>query len=301
MSTLTPEEPVPAAPISRVAGQGKHLVITAEQTRQSLVTAATVTRVWQASPSVRCLTLAVHDPRVSFKGGQWVDLFIPGLEIVGGFSMCSPPHQLAQEGTLDLGVKYSKWPPALWVHEECKVGSEVHIRVGGDFHYPPSPLPQKGGDRGVSLPPYPLLLVGGGVGVNPLASMLFQIHSLHRLGVPAGGEVEGALPEGTKGAMLYSARTYEEILYKEELNKVAEEMSNFRVSYFTTREAPPNPSLAIHGRITASTLSQAVSSLSASHPPLCYLCGPPCMSEDVSRHLQDAGVPRERILYEKWW
>ena len=43
-------------------------------------------------------------------------MFIPQVDIVGGFSMYSSPEQLQREGTLDLAVKYSKHPPALWVH-----------------------------------------------------------------------------------------------------------------------------------------------------------------------------------------
>lgn len=45
-----------------------------------------------------------------------VDFFIPGVEKVGGFSMCSSPGLLQREGIVELAVKYTKHPPALWVH-----------------------------------------------------------------------------------------------------------------------------------------------------------------------------------------
>lgn len=45
-----------------------------------------------------------------------VDLLIPGVEKVGGFSMCSGPGLLQREGVIELAVKYSKHPPAHWVH-----------------------------------------------------------------------------------------------------------------------------------------------------------------------------------------
>ncbi|XP_050731765.1 oxidoreductase NAD-binding domain-containing protein 1-like [Eriocheir sinensis] len=297
----TPESPPPPLPsdgaqaVSEGRG-GKHLKITAQQSRQPVTAAATVTALRQASPSVRCITLTVHDPTVTFKAGQWVDLFIPGQEVVGGFSMASPPSQLAGEGVMVLGVKYSKWPPARWVHEECEVGAEVAIRVGGDFHYPPPPhsppSPQQqeeGVIGGEDLPPYPLLLVGGGVGVNPLASILLQL-----------GRGEGA-GRGVEGVFLYSARSYEELLYKEEMNAVAENIKNLEIRYFTTREPPPDPSLATYGRISPQALTQAARALTHPHPPLCYLCGPPPMIEDICQHLVAAGVPRGRVLYEKWW
>ena len=51
--------------------------------------------------------------------------------------------------------------------------------------------------------------------MNPLASMLFQMFSLHQRGCGgAGGPGEGGLPEGEKAVLLYSARTYEDLLHK---------------------------------------------------------------------------------------
>lgn len=34
---------------------------------------------------------------------------------------------------------------------------------------------------------------------------------------------------------------------------------------------------------------------------LCFLCGPPPMIEAISKTLLDAGLPKDRILFEKWW
>jgi len=45
-----------------------------------------------------------------------VDFFIPGVETVGGFSMCSCPGLLQREGVVELAVKYTKHPPAHWIH-----------------------------------------------------------------------------------------------------------------------------------------------------------------------------------------
>ena len=41
--------------------------------------------------------------RFRFRPGQWVDFFIPTVQIVGGYSICSPPGQLPE---LELCVKY---------------------------------------------------------------------------------------------------------------------------------------------------------------------------------------------------
>ena len=45
-----------------------------------------------------------------------VDFFIPGEPTVGGFTICSSPRKLDQEGTIDLAVKRSDHAPANWIH-----------------------------------------------------------------------------------------------------------------------------------------------------------------------------------------
>ena len=47
-----------------------------------------------------------------------VDFCIPGTQLVGGYSMCSAPDQLRADRTLELAVKRSTWPPAVWVHQK---------------------------------------------------------------------------------------------------------------------------------------------------------------------------------------
>ena len=45
-------------------------------------------------------------------------MFIPGIETVGGFSMCSSPLRLQETQLLELAVKYSKHAPAYWIHTQ---------------------------------------------------------------------------------------------------------------------------------------------------------------------------------------
>lgn len=65
-----------------------------------------------------------------------VDLFIPGVDTVGGFSMCSSPGLLQREGVVELAVKYSKHPPAHWVHSQVRntgrlLGLAEELTAGG--------------------------------------------------------------------------------------------------------------------------------------------------------------------------
>lgn len=126
-----------------------------------------------------------------------VDVFIPNENQVGGFSMCSAPSVMKSDSKLQLAIKYSSWPPSNWVHKRGKVGDKLAIRAGGDFFYDP-PLTEK-------MPN--LTLIAGGVGINPLLSILLHLSTK----LAAGSNVEN-FPEHM--TLLYSAKSKEEILFQ---------------------------------------------------------------------------------------
>lgn len=127
-----------------------------------------------------------------------VDVFLPNVDQVGGFSMYSPPALLEETGTIQLAVKKSTWPPAAWIHTHCQVGSKLSIRVGGDFYYEVPPKSQ-------DVPE--MLLIAGGVGINPLLSILRHI-------TPTAA----TSPSKNIITLLYSAKNSEEILFKVYVN-----------------------------------------------------------------------------------
>ncbi|NXN90935.1 OXND1 protein, partial [Rhinopomastus cyanomelas] len=111
-----------------------HLERTANNFRQEVITQAKVCGITNESETVKRLRLAIANKDFTFKAGQWVDFFIPGVSVVGGFSICSSPGLLEREGILELAVKHTAHPPAHWVHTECALDSEVALRVGADLH-----------------------------------------------------------------------------------------------------------------------------------------------------------------------
>uniref|UniRef100_A0A8C3EA87 Oxidoreductase NAD-binding domain-containing protein 1 n=2 Tax=Corvus moneduloides TaxID=1196302 RepID=A0A8C3EA87_CORMO len=111
-----------------------HLERTANNFRQEVIAQAKVCGITNESETVKRLRLAIANKDFTFKAGQWVDFFIPGVSVVGGFSICSSPSLLKREGILELAVKYTVHPPAHWIHTECTLDSEVALRVGADLH-----------------------------------------------------------------------------------------------------------------------------------------------------------------------
>uniref|UniRef100_A0A3P8TPP8 Oxidoreductase NAD-binding domain-containing protein 1 n=1 Tax=Amphiprion percula TaxID=161767 RepID=A0A3P8TPP8_AMPPE len=267
--------------------QMDHLERTASNYRQNTLYPAEVCGIINESDTVKRLRIAVH-PDFIFKAGQWVDFFIPGVETVGGFSMCSNPGLLQREGVIELAVKYTKHPPAHWVHTMCTVGSSVAMRVGGEFFFDPSP----------SDPSVDLLLVAGGVGINPLYSVLLHTTDLLRLNQASGGR------DCNIGSahLCYSAKNTQELLFKGSIIEACREFPDklscdFHVTQQSTDVDPHLQPFIKRGRIAEEELRAHVDP----QRTMCYLCGPPPMIEAISKTLMDLGLPKDRILFEKWW
>lgn len=79
---------------------------------------------------------------------------------------------------------------------QCKSGDTLLLRAGGDFYLDP----QAGEEN-----PSDVLLIAGGVGINPLYSMIQHLADLNQS--PDG-------PYRANVLMLYSARTYPELIFK---------------------------------------------------------------------------------------
>ena len=152
--------------------------------------------------STRVLRLHVQieqaDVPFRYEAGQWVDFMIPGLETVGGYSIISSTisccNEIVDNATLpafDLAVKKSSHPVATWIHSQhCRVNAEISIRVGGNCtlellgrrHYcniaegNSSDRPSLPPD---TTPPRQVVLIAGGIGINPLYSMLLELSAVH--------------------------------------------------------------------------------------------------------------------------
>lgn len=267
--------------------KGEHLQRTKEQFRQDKFLGATISDIQILSPTVKGLTLDVVDgpsdsKELTFKAGQWVDFIIPGIEKVGGYSMCSPPIKLENESKLDLAVKSSTWPPAQWVHQSAKVGSKVQLKIGGNFFYP---------NESTTDSEHNLLLIAGGVGINPIASIIFQAVHLKEI---------GQISNQNQIQLLFSAKSHADLLFKEKFDEFQD--SAFTRKYFLTdeKESKKQTSDFEYHRINRKILSQALANFN-SNPVYCFICGPNPMITSIKTDLVELGVQQKNIFYELWW
>ncbi|KAM4026732.1 oxidoreductase NAD-binding domain-containing protein 1 isoform 1-T1 [Anomaloglossus baeobatrachus] len=305
-----------------------HLERTANTFRQEIISPAQICGITNESSTVKRVRLAVENSDFTFKAGQWVDFFIPGVPKVGGFSICSSPGLLEREGVLELAVKYNLHPPAHWIHTQCSLGSEVALRVGGEFFFDPQ----------ASDSPVDLVLIAGGVGINPLFSILLHVADLHK-----ALETTGKGFEMGSVRLYYCAKNSSELLFKSSSNihtypsygqsyrvypvhntstvctwlsdiDLLEDVTfkknilnlmhsfpgkitcSFHVTQQSSEVCTELQPFITEGRISESHLANYVS-----RDHLCYICGPPPMIESMCKQLEDLHVPREQIYFEKWW
>lgn len=141
-----------------------------------------------------------------------------------------------------------------------------------------------------------VIFIAGGVGINPLISMLESICQDKLL------DKKKSFIE--KIRLFYSVRTFSELLfYKriEGLNKQFPEM--LECSYFLTRDDPLRKSEFYYKqRIDKKIINDVIEKERDYLEKLkCFICGPSAMEDDIIKFLNESGVDKERILFEKWW
>jgi ferredoxin-NADP reductase len=128
----------------------------------------------------------------------------------------------------------------------------------------------------------PLLLIAGGSGVVPLMAMI-----RHR----------AALKSAIPTRLLYSSRSYEELIYRDELARLLEDGTQLQVSYTLTRAQPPGWT-GYRRRIDADLLREVA--WPPDEHPLAFICGPTPFVETAAGNLVALGYEPERIKTERF-
>jgi ferredoxin-NADP reductase len=163
--------------------------------------------------------------------------------------------------------------------DELRAGDTLELRgpIGGYFVWDVS----EGG---------PLLLVAGGSGIVPLMAML-----RHRASALATADPRArrALP----ARLLYSSRTWDEVIYRDELSALAAADSTLEIQHTLTRE----PDLAPPGRrrrIDVEMLREFA--WPVEQRPHMFVCGPTPMVEAVASALVTIGHEPTRVKTERF-
>jgi ferredoxin-NADP reductase len=97
--------------------------------------------------------------------------------------------------------------------------------------------------------------------------------------------------------LLYSSRSYDEVIYREELDRLTTNDSSLGVIHTLTRQQPLNWD-GYARRIDRAMLAEAA--WQPAEKPIAYTCGPTALVETVAGHLQELGYKPERIRTERF-
>jgi len=209
----------------------------------------------------------------SYRAGQHVDLRLTapdGYRAQRSYSIASAP-EAGEE--IELAIeRLENGEVSPFFHEVAAVGDEIEMKgpLGGHFVWQAE---QAG----------PVMLVGGGSGVVPLASMV-----RHR--VASGSRVPVAL--------LYSSRNWNEVIFREELLALDDRRDGFDLTLTLTRE-PARRDKDYGRRIDPAMISAVLGRLPAA-PALAYVCGANAFVTAAADALIAAGMAAERIKTERY-
>ena len=213
-------------------------------------------------------TLALDVPGwPGHRAGQHVDVRLTaedGYQAQRSYSIASAPNESRVELTVE---RIDDGEVSPYLTEEARPRDQIEIRgpVGGYFVWDPTP----GGA---------VLLVGGGSGVVPLMAMARQ---------------RAADGDHLPTRLLYSARSWDDVIYREELEHL--QGNGFEVVYTLTREQPPG--WTGYGRRVDRELLAEVAPRDLA---LTFVCGPTPFVEAVAEALVGLGHEPSRIKTERF-
>jgi ferredoxin-NADP reductase len=232
---------------------------------------ATVTAIRAETGKVKSFTFSLPH-WMSHRAGQHYDIRLTaadGYRAQRSYSVASAPERT---GEIDLTIELVEGGEvSAFMHEVVAVGDRIEVRgpIGGYFVWEAA----MGG---------PLLLVAGGSGVVPLMSML-----RHRA---AAGSMAPA-------RLLYSSRTYDDVIYRDELDRLKARGDSFELFHTLTRSQPEGWT-GLARRIDARMLSD-VSRLYGAKAMI-FICGPTPLVESAANGLLELGLKSERIKTERF-
>ena len=234
---------------------------------------ATVVEVRDETAHARTLVLDVPG-WAGHRAGQHVDVRLvaeDGYQAQRSYSIASPP----EEPRLALTVeRLDDGEVSPYLCDVLRPGNGVELRgpIGGYFVWDVT-------DGG------PLQLIAGGSGVVPLMAMLR--HHAH-----AEAAARACIPV----RLLLSARTLADVIYREELERLAVR-PEVDVVIALTRNAPAGW-LGERRRIDRAMLESV--GWAPSEKPLIYVCGPTSLVESVATTLVELGHEPARVWTERF-
>ena len=232
---------------------------------------ATIAAIAPQTPNITSFMLTPTEP-FGFRAGQHVDVRLTaadGYQAQRSFSIAAGEP----DGTIELAIeKIDDGEVSEYFHQIAAIGDVVELRgpIGGRFVW-------ERADGG------PVLLLGGGSGLVPLMSMV-----RHR----AESRSAAAM------LLLLSARTWSDLLYRDEILELAARRDGFDAVFTITRESALRDDHYAR-RLDPPMIAQLLARL-PEPPRIVFICGSNRFAEAGAQAALAAGVPRAVMRIERY-
>jgi ferredoxin-NADP reductase len=231
---------------------------------------ATIRAVIDETPRVRSLKLDVPG-WTGHRAGQHVDVRLTaedGYQAQRSYSIASEPEA---SGIVLTVERIAEGEVSPYLAGEARAGDRFELRgpIGGYFVW-------------TTALTGPLYLVAGGSGVVPLMAML-----RHR--AAAGGR--------TPATLLYSSRTFDDIIYRSELERLGGQGGGLTIVHTLTRQQPAGWQ-GFARRLDRAMLSEI--GFPPGARPRIFVCGPTPLVEAAARSMRDIGHDPSLIKTERF-
>jgi len=211
------------------------------------------------------------------KYDMWKYVSVVDENIVRAYSMANYPEE---KGIIMLNVRIASPPPHKPDAPPGQMSSYIFGLAAGDKVTISGPY----GEFFAKETGNEMVFIGGGAGMAPMRSHIFD--QLRRL------------KSKRKMTYWYGARSYREIFYQEDFDRLAEENGNFDWTVALSEPLPEDNWNGPTGFIHQVLLDLYLSKHPAPEDVEYYLCGPPMMNSAVLSMLDNLGVEPENIMFD---
>lgn len=220
----------------------------------------------EETPDVYSLILSAAKETPAFKAGQYLTVKLPGIGPSEGkaYSISNAPSARHVRITVKKAGTFSQ---TLIAH---KKGGTLVTSAPYGFFYPESE------DRA------DIVFIAGGIGIAPCMSIATHLTESD---------------DQRNMHFLYSNKTQNDIVFEEELQKLADQNEHISITHFITRENTLSES-TVHGRINKEHISKYIPEMKKADY---FICGSIDFTRSMWKELNQSGVSQFQIYTEGFY